>query len=92
MQHRSPNIRFGPKHSTKVKGKENKNCPILQDVDIDEATSTVHGCEELIGNVSSRPKLSLSIFNEDSCFNTETTTGKKSAEIIQLAATTTEAA
>ena len=88
-------LNLDPNIPPQAPGKENKKYPILEEIDMNEATSVVHSCEGLIGNVLSRPNVLPPTFNDDNCykslvFDTETTTIRRSAEIIQIAATTTE--
>ena len=88
-------LNLDPNIPPQAPGKENKIYPRLEEIDMNEATSVVHICKGLIGNVLSRPNVLPSAFNEDNSynffvFNAETTTIGRSAEVIQITAKTTK--
>ena len=81
--------------SKRLQDKEKVDLTILKTVDLAKAAVVLKDCEALIGNELSCPMLSHPTFSENNYYNfiifdTETTTIGKSAEIIQIAATTDE--
>ena len=81
--------------SSHKKGKENEDLSVLDDIDSNKAESVLKDCEALIGNVVTRPEPVQTKFFEDNyyyslIFDTETTTIRKSAQPIPIAATTVD--
>ena len=89
------NIGLNVDPSKPLQDKEKLDLTIIKTVDLAKAAVVLKDCEELFGNELNRPMLSHPTFSENNYYNfiifdTETTTIGKSAEIIQIAATTDE--